>query len=252
MKKSICLMAAVLFMAAGQVFGAPWTNFTDGGTYNINYLANNWVRLDYQTPGMQTTVNMLDGGSIGFYLATYQNSQANIYGGYVYNLAANDSSKVTMSGGSVGDSLYAHDSSQVTISGGSVAHGLSADNSSQVTMSGGSVELLYANDSSHVNWSGGIIAFDSYPIMLDGQAILTIIGSDFAINGNPFGYGEITSILGGGYSGESLRTLTGTLANGDIINNQFQIGDYASITLVPEPATLLLLGLGAVIARSKR
>jgi hypothetical protein len=69
--------------------------------------------------------------------------------------------------------------------------------------------------------------------------------------GTPLGYCEITSILGGNYENEPLRRLTGTLANGDIINNQFRIGETAKIVLVPEPATLLLLGLGAVMVRKR-
>jgi hypothetical protein len=41
------------------------------------------------------------------------------------------------------------------------------------------------------------------------------------------------------------------LTNGDPINNDFYIATNASIVLVPEPATLLLLGLGAVMLRKK-
>jgi len=40
--------------------------------------------------------------------------------------------------------------------------------------------------------------------------------------------------------------MTGTLASGDIINNQFRIGNTAKIVLIPEPATFLLLGLGGL------
>ena len=84
------------------------------------------------------------------------------------------------------------------------------------------------------------------------SASLTIHGSDFAIDGSPVGLGEITSILGGSYWYEPYRRLTGTVANGDIINNQFRIGNDASIVLVPEPATLLLLTLGVLTLRKKR
>jgi hypothetical protein len=100
--------------------------------------------------------------------------------------------------------------------------------------------------------SGGTITND---IMADGQAILAISGSNFAIDGISVGFGEIKSIFGGGYSNDPFRRLTGTLANGDRINSPFQIGgNTASIVLVeavPEPATLLLLGLGGVLL-SKR
>jgi hypothetical protein len=81
---------------------------------------------------------------------------------------------------------------------------------------------------------------------------LTIDGSSFAINGTPFTSGEIKSILGGTYNFEPYRTLTGTLANGNTINNQFRIGDDASIVLVPEPTTLLSLSLGLCLIRRFR
>jgi len=96
--------------------------------------------------------------------------------------------------------------------------------------------------------SGGTIGSE---IRMMTNAELIIKGFNFAIDGKPVGFDKITSILGGDCLNESYRTLTGTLANGDIINNQFRIGNYASITLVPEPATLLLFGLGAVMFRRK-
>jgi hypothetical protein len=83
-------------------------------------------------------------------------------------------------------------------------------------------------------------------------ATLIINGFGFAIDGNPVGDVTITSIYGGLFLDEPFRRLTGTLANGDTINNQFQIGHESTIVLVPEPATLLLFGFGAVMLRRKR
>jgi hypothetical protein len=65
-------------------------------------------------------------------------------------------------------------------------------------------------------------------------------------------YGTLTSKLGGGLSNEPHRYLTGTLANGDQLGVNFYIGNSASITLVPEPATLFLLGLGAAMLSGLR
>ncbi len=45
---------------------------------------------------------------------------------------------------------------------------------------------------------------------------------------------------------EPYRTLTGTLASGDLINNQFRIGENATIKLVsiPVPSAVILGSLG--------
>ena len=84
------------------------------------------------------------------------------------------------------------------------------------------------------------------------SAILTVHGSNFAVDRQPSGYGELTSILGGYSYDEPVRHLTGTLANGEPIDNDFYIGYDAKIILIPEPATLLLLGFGAVMVRKRR
>ncbi len=43
-------------------------------------------------------------------------------------------------------------------------------------------------------------------------------GSNFTIDGNPVGFGEITSILGGNCYNEPYRRIIGTLANDDAAN----------------------------------
>jgi hypothetical protein len=68
----------------------------------------------------------------------------------------------------------------------------------------------------------------------------------------PVSYGILTSILFGKYSDDPQRRLTGRWVNGDTFGVDFYIGNSASITLVPEPATLLLLGLGVPILSGLR
>jgi len=126
---------------------------------------------------------------------------------------------------------------------------LAVNINSRVIVSGGKVGDLGVHHSSQVIVSGGLLEGDMY---LSTNGVLTIDGSDFAIDGTPVGYIELTSILGLGYDDEPYRRLTGTLLNGDPLDNDFRIGNSAKIILVPEPATLLLLGLGGLILRRKR
>ena len=193
--------------------------FKDGETHNINYTINDDVLVDYQAPGMQTTLNLVNGGNIPNRVQIYQDSRVYISGGSVDRLDANNSSQVTVSGGSVWGNVYANQNGQVSIFGGSVGNYLLAYDNSQIT----------------------------------------IYGSNFAVDESLVGFGKITSISGGDGWNEPWRRLTGTLAGGNIINNQFLIGGNASINLVyvapvPEPSSLLTLLLlsGMPLLRRKR
>jgi len=246
-KMTICLVAVVLFIAAGQVFGT--LDLRDGGTWNIWWRINDDIRVDYQAPGKGTIFNLLEGGELWGSLHGYNDSHINIYSGETLNaLLASDNSKVMMSGGEIGTavscqpygSLFAGGQSEVTITGGKIRFDLCAGGQSEVTITGGKIVSghLLATDNSKVMMSGGEIG---YSIELGDQAILTIAGFNFAIDGNPFGYGEINSILGLDFSYEPHRRLTGTLANSNIINTDFRIGNSGSIVLIPEPTHILTI-----------
>lgn len=228
---SVWAIAVVLSLSTSPVLG--WIDFHDGQIHDIDYQTIDHIRVDYLTPGMQTTVNLLDGGRIISDLFAYENSYINILGGAIdWDLYAWDNSHVNFSGGSIGLYLFAEDSSHIDISGGSIGHSLSSSGNSQVDISGGSIG-------------------DSVLALFD-QSKIQIFGCDFSIDGIAVGYGELTSIFGGSYNDEPMRHLTGTLASGELINSVFYIGHDAKITLVPEPATLLLLGLATVMVRKRR
>ena len=88
---------------------------------------------------------------------------------------------------------------------------------------------LLAYGSSQVDIYGGSI--DRYLMPMD-SSVITIHGSGFAYDGEPFN-GELISINGGDWFGEPVRHLTGTLASGEPIDNDFYICYDAKIILVP-------------------
>ena len=69
-------------------------------------------------------------------------------------------------------------------------------------------------------------------------SVVFVDGSDFNLP-----YGAIP---------DSTGTFTGTLANGDLINAQFEIHGGATIVLVPEPSAFVLFGIGILAIRVSR
>lgn len=221
-KKPSLIVAVVLLIAAGQVFGDIY--FSDGGTHNINYTIDTNIWADYSSPYTLTTINVLDGGEmlLPLQLQGFNNSRVNILGGDIGH-------------------LHSYDTSQVTISKGIVDY-FDASSSSQLRMSGGTVSSLTTFDYTDVTISGGNIS----QIIIYGCSFVTIEGSNFAINGRPVSLGPTGNYLSG--------QLTGTLANGDFLNTQFQIRSVGTLILapVPEPCTLAMLGLaGLLLSRRK-
>jgi hypothetical protein len=223
--------------------------FDDGLVHDIDYELDP-VYVDYGAPGMGTTVNLLEGGVVGGNMEGFENCTINISGGsipYGY-LEAYGYTQVHLSAGFISDHLRARGYetvTQVTVSGGSIGSGgLWGSDNSQVHLSGGSIDsIIWAYENSQFRISGGSIGTK---VIAEHQAVITIYGSDFAINGVPFGYGELRSVLGGNHGSEPIRRLTGMLYSGEPIDNDFYIGQNASIILtpIPEPSlAILLVGL---------
>ena len=138
------------------------------------------------------------------------------------------------------DWLEGYGESIINVSGGWMDILISFGNS-QANISGGSMSALAALGNSHINIFGGAVVDGLY---VDENGIMTIHGSAFAVGGTPVGYTELTGFLTG--------QLTGTLRSGDPINAYFEIYNNGKMVLVPEPATLILFGLGGFTMLRKR
>ncbi len=225
-------------------FGAEASliDINDGGYHEINWskpwgYADN-IHLDWGYPGVGTKAKVVSGARI-----------ASIYGG--------GDSIVTLEGGEVFFSVGVSDRSAATITGGVMGHVIGAGKgniifsgglingdlesyvSSKVIIQGGTMGNAKACGASTIDIYGGQIDWGIYAIQ---DSIITIWGSKFSLDGISVSYGPITATSG---------TITGTLSSGEIINVPFDSLDNASIILVPEPASVLLLGLGGLFLRRK-
>jgi len=250
---AITMLGTNLFVGSHEALAVT---YNDGGVHEINFYINDVVVISDSPSGDATKINLVSDGVIENFVWVCGNSQLNISGGkigeYLWSL---DGSQVSISSGSIGTYFTVKGNNKVTISGGSIGTWLNPEDNSEVTILGGTIgDHIATQDSSRVTildvWIGGdLIALENSQISLSGGSIghwLQAWGNGvLAIYGSDFNYelGPITVSSG---------RLTGALANGDPINNNFYIYDKASIVLVPEPATILLLGFGAVLLRRRR
>jgi hypothetical protein len=188
----------------------------------------------------------------------------------------NDNTVVDMLGGQVGG-LQLSDRSIFNMSGGDITGGINAFGTSYFNMVDGTIDvdalILYGKEgnisggnisaynlkaSLHtiVQITGGVLNFNIFDIY--GE--LTISGgllhvNDALINDrdatvNVYGYGFNYNPTGGTY-GDGI--LTGYLLDNNFFSiDQLSEPEFQRFNLIPEPATLLLLGLGGLFLRKRK
>lgn len=235
---------------------SPALIIADGGVHDIDYVINDRVEVDPSHPGLGTTVNLLPGGSIGGNGINhfFNDSHINIMGGEsTHTLAAWDRATVYMTDGFIGGGLGALSGSvHIEVHGGTIDASLGPNGNSTIELWGGTVGMLDVRSSSRCEWWGGTLTeYNGLGASVTSTSLLTIYGADFAIDGTPVSYGDYSGLSG---------QLTGWLANGDAIDNSFEVDDAAVLrlvdaTTVPDPgSTLLLFGLalaGLAVLRRK-
>lgn len=277
MKKLIVLLTVLIVLAVGPVALAMLTVDIEDGeshTFNNNIYRNDRVRLDYHTandPG--THVDLVNGGMV-FSLTVYNNGSIAMPGGTVeerilardnstvhmsgglvdYGLIVLDNSTITMSGGTVGV-IYADRDSAVTISGGTIQSEFVSHDNSAITMSGGVAREAHSHDNSTITMSGGVIERD---FRVYDSATVYLEGSNFRVNGTSLVNGDKLSNFVDFFDNRYHGIITGTLADGSTLNNYFSIwntGGHAGtgdIIIIPEPCSLVLLGLGGLVLRRRK
>ena len=231
-----------------------------GGSYDDDFNRN------FLSPS-SPTVHFVDGADMSGEMEIFHSSTVHLSGGSFGSVIAFDSSKVNVSGGST-PFLLAFDTTTVDMTQGSVDDLECQGNSA--TIRGGVINTkLVANSSSDsltgevlgsciVDVTGGNIigeldAYNSGILNLYGGQLGGDLYAAFGGTINVFGSGLSASLLDAHYhNAYSLYSLSGTLADGGVLNNKnlYIMNDgvtygHSSFSLVPtavpEPGSVALL-----------
>jgi hypothetical protein len=188
------------------------------------------------------------GGELSW-LFSMPGTVVNVQNGYLFMVEAPGQSQITISGGEV-HMIRSPDRCQIDIIDGTV-DAMADVKFSVVNMSGGSVGSATLSQGGEFNLSGGSLLAG---FNMDSASELHITGTSFLVDG-----AQIPGLRAGHTVTIAERDvqLTGTLSDGsalslnlggwDVIRTRPRIlpGAVITVTLVPEPASILLMWLGA-------
>jgi len=164
----------------------------------------------------------------------------NIYTGETFGqfFVSNDAA-VNVYGGQI-DAFYMGNSSILNVYGGTVNAYASLSDNSTANILGGVVERIMAGGNSNVTLSGGQInTLESKYNSADPQHIRLICQSNYLL----------------AYTGTAITGISGMWCDGTAFNihlsTNYGTTISSNITIIPEPATLFLIGLGSLLVRRK-
>ncbi len=226
--KVFTILAVVMLLSMWSVRAyAIWDIYSDTDIHSGFYT---FINI-YDTPPDHTTVNMY-GGSLD-YITTYDQSTLNFYGDSV-QVGACDYSTINVTGGTL-SGVEAYHYGTVNASGNGNYTYLSAHDFGIANMTGGIVDRISVGDFGTVNlFSGNVLD----RLWANDSGVINIYGHDLfkTDSGGTYGYGQVYGYL-----------TDDTYISVDLSN----LDAYSHINLIPEPSSLLLLGLDAVMVRRK-
>ncbi|MFI4855635.1 MAG: hypothetical protein ACIAQF_11735 [Phycisphaerales bacterium JB065] len=212
--------------------------------------------------GETTQLNLFDTGVLpsGFLVAF--GGELNVNGGTVGdNLLIDHGGVVTINDGSIGDVVLPLPGSQLTVNGGTFAGLIQADNAT-LNITGGNFlnSLLIAKNGTVVNVSGGNMGGELVPntFSVESGSMANLFVTDATLSdGTPldleFGVTTVLDhrgILLEGHFADGSPFIFDLDANFDD-NDYFPVGSL-TVTLVPTPASVPLLGIGSLAMLRRR
>lgn len=248
--KNYILIILLCITAIPKIVNATTYIDDPGNTVVVSSPISDQVYVDYYTPTQPGThVRIVPGGST-------QNTRIYNYG------------MLTMAGGLIVSEVWFYDNSSGDILSGNVNGYIRVTENSSLTMSGGS------------NLSGWMGVFDNGQAAISGghfgdleltaHALVSLTGSNFRIGGQtvtglldidqlvedglltPFEFPEYSNIQYEGVLSGVLSDNTSFSSNISITHFTDGRGDTANINLIPEPATVVLMGTGACVLIRRR
>ncbi len=248
----ICVLGSV----QGQVV------IEDGEIHNIFSTINDWVEVyDSIADGTATTVNVFTESNIvgdvteDFSIGLFERSRMTMFGGTLgQDLWVSDLASANVLGGIIQDDVYVDLFGSVNFLGGTVRDDIEVHHGGSLSFLGGFVgEDFQLFDDANALINGGSISEDievfggsllisggnllgqnlDVGLRSSGDSLITIVGSNFAIDGVSFLGGSIISNSG---------LLSGILNDGSVFSLPFLIENGGSIvvTAIPEPGTYAL------------
>lgn len=262
MKKSILIcigFAVTISVSMGTVY------FNDGQYHCINYEIADVINIDYGLPTVATQVELVNGGSVEG-VGACGDSSFTMSGGQVgWSITSAENSHVTVEGGYIVADLNVH-SPYTFIKGGSFRSGVAmngclyisgglfrdhveAYNTGRIIMTGGTItKILWVENNTYARVAGGTIQGDLWAghWFTNYGGFMQLEGHNFVVNGQPIAYGESVKKYADTviyYNDTCLSgRVTGTLSNGDLLDNVFYIWGPGDIQVIEEPAPVAVTG----------